>query len=235
VRSRWHVHRARSAIIALLFAVAAIVLGAAIPASAHTALVGSDPRDGATLSSPPSAITLTFSEPVQTSFTQVAVLDSAGGRYESGQPQIDSARVIQPVIPLRNGSFQISYRVVSTDGHPVTGTLSFAVAAADSPAPTSADNSAPAAPGLEASASANPAPSDRSAAADSANSPERVNMARANAHSQAIPTWALVSAGVVVVVAALSAGAVLLARRRVQPIDNGGTRHTERENVYKER
>jgi hypothetical protein len=31
VRSRWHVHRARSATIALLFAVAAIVLGAAIP------------------------------------------------------------------------------------------------------------------------------------------------------------------------------------------------------------
>jgi copper resistance protein C len=198
--------------------------------------VDSDPRDGATLSSPPSAITLTFSEPVQTSFTQVAVLDSAGGRYESGQPQIDGARVIQPVTPLRNGSFQISYRVVSADGHPVTGTLSFAVAApvADSPAPTSAGVSAPAAPGVEASASASPAPGDRSAAADSANSPERVNIAEANANSQAIPTWALVSAGVVVV-AALSAGAVLLARRRVQPIDNGGTRHTERENVYKER
>ena len=42
--------------------VAAFVFGGMTPASAHTDLVSSDPRDGAELAAPPAQVTLVFAE-----------------------------------------------------------------------------------------------------------------------------------------------------------------------------
>ena len=94
-------------------------LSAALPAYAHAALVGSDPADGATLTSPPTLITLTFNEPIDGDFSQVVVLDTAGGHHESGKPHVDGGQVHQEVGPLDVASCKVSYRVGSADGHPV--------------------------------------------------------------------------------------------------------------------
>jgi hypothetical protein len=114
----------------LVAAVAGVVLSAT-PAAAHTTLVGSNPEDGATLTGAPAEVTLEFNEPVQQEFTQVAVLDADDNHYEDGAPEVDGSIVTQAVQDLPAGDYRISYRVGSSDGHPVTGVLSFTVAAQD--------------------------------------------------------------------------------------------------------
>lgn len=112
----------------LVAAVAGVVLSAT-QAAAHTTLIGSTPEDGATLTGPPAEVTLEFNEPVQQDFTQVAVLDADDNHYEDGAPQVVGAIVTQAVHDLPAGDYRISYRVGSSDGHPVTGVLTFTVAA----------------------------------------------------------------------------------------------------------
>jgi hypothetical protein len=123
---------------------AAVCLVAALPAVAHTELIGSSPADGATLTTPPAKVLLEFSEPVQTEFGQVAVLDDADVHYEQGNPQIVGATVTQGVDELSAGTYRISYRVGSADGHPITGTLTFTVTAATAePTPPDAPSTTP--------------------------------------------------------------------------------------------
>ncbi|HEX6335481.1 MAG TPA: copper resistance CopC family protein [Jiangellaceae bacterium] len=123
----------------LVVAVAGVVLSAT-PAAAHATLVGSEPEDGATLTKPPAEVTLEFSEPVQQDFTQIAVLDAGDNHYEDGAPEVVGGVVTQAVHDLPAGDYRISYRVGSSDGHPVTGLLTFTVAALDEggaePSPT---------------------------------------------------------------------------------------------------
>ena len=92
---------------------AAICLAAALPAVAHTELIGSSPADGATLTTPPAEVLLEFSEAVQAEFGQVAVLDDADVHHEQGNPQIVGAKVTQGVDELSAGIYRISYRVGS--------------------------------------------------------------------------------------------------------------------------
>jgi copper resistance protein C len=109
--------------------------------------VSSNPEDGATLASPPSVITLTFNESVEGEFSAVVVLDAAGAHHESGEPQVAGVQVTQAVGALDAGSFNISYRIVSEDGHPVEGTLAFSITG---PAPTATRTAAAAAPSAAA-------------------------------------------------------------------------------------
>jgi copper resistance protein C len=109
---------------------AAICVAVAVPAAAHTELIGSSPADGATLTTAPAEVLLEFSQPVQTEFGQVVVLDDTGAHHEQGDPQIMGAIVTQSLGKLVAGAYQISYRVGAADGHPITGTLTFTVASA---------------------------------------------------------------------------------------------------------
>ena len=122
---------------------AAICLAAALPAVAHTELIGSSPADGATLTTPPAEVLLEFSEAVQAEFGQVAVLDDADVHHEQGNPQIVGATVTQGVDELSAGTYRISYRVGSADGHPITGTLTFTVTAAAETTPPDAPSTTP--------------------------------------------------------------------------------------------
>lgn len=119
--------------------VGVLAVGTASSAAAHTELVGSTPPDGATMETPPAEVVLEFSQPVQTQFAQVAVLDEADGHHEQGEPQVVGATVTQDVEELAPGTHRISYRVGSDDGHPVTGTLTFTIAAAPAPQTGSSD------------------------------------------------------------------------------------------------
>lgn len=115
----------------VLLTVAVAVVFSAGQAAAHARLVGSDPEDGATLDEAPAEVVLELSEAVQQEFTQVAVLDADEGHHETGEPVVAGSTVTQAVDALSAGEYRISYRVVSSDGHPVTGTLTFTVAASD--------------------------------------------------------------------------------------------------------
>ena len=126
--ARWR--RALGPVGALLVALA-IVLGPAGPASAHAELVASDPAEGAVLEAAPEQVTLTFSEPVRLKSQEVAVYDAAGdpvaaeASASGTEVRIDLTRAAR----LPDGTYVVSWNVLSDDGHPVAGALTFAVGA----------------------------------------------------------------------------------------------------------
>lgn len=116
-------------IAATLIALALSSVGVGI-ASAHTALVSSDPAKDANLTKPPAAIVLTFSENINPAFATIVVSSADGRKWVSGSPQVDGPRLTAAVGPGRpaTGVYTVGYRVVSTDGHPVTGSYTFTIA-----------------------------------------------------------------------------------------------------------
>ncbi len=114
---------------ALVLAVLLGVLGAA-PAAAHNQLRGSDPADGATLPRTPGAVVLTFDQPAVALGTQV-VVTGPDGAASTGAAELVDATVRQPLVPgAPAGAYAVVWRVTSSDGHPITGELTFRSAAA---------------------------------------------------------------------------------------------------------
>lgn len=153
-------HTRATTVAALL---AAVVPWVVVPtASAHDALTGTTPAAGSTLSVAPTAVSLTFAESPMAQGLGVAVTGPDGSRVTSGTPVVRVNEVSQRLLPLtRSGTYTVAYRVVSADGHPVSGTFTFdlALTSVSSPAPTTG----PAAP-----SSTTPAPTASSVLAESA-------------------------------------------------------------------
>lgn len=132
---------ARGAALVLVCAVLAL-LGAG-QASAHTRLLSSDPADGTSLGTGPSTVSLVFNENMQAEFSTVTVVGPDRTEYQSGAVTADQGTLRIGVAPLgAAGRYEIGYRVISEDGHPVTGSVAFTLTAdgpaAAAPAPTSA-------------------------------------------------------------------------------------------------
>lgn len=109
----------------------------AAPATAHDALVSTSPEDGATVTGSPDVVELTFNNPVQNQFGEVAVLGSDDAEYQQGEPDVVGATVTQPIAELSDGRYTVAYRIVSSDGHPVSGSFSFTVQGSSAGAPES--------------------------------------------------------------------------------------------------
>lgn len=119
---------------------AALLIGAtASPAFAHAALTGSNPADGETVAQAPESITLEFSETLDAPSTQLAVTDKSGADVTTAAPEISDATASVPVWLPEAGEYTVAYRLVSVDGHPIDGSISFtsqkASPSAESPAP----------------------------------------------------------------------------------------------------
>lgn len=142
----------RAAIVACLMALA-ISTGIG-PARAHTALTASDPAADAALVASPTAITLTFNESIDTEFATIAVTDSDGKQQAIGTPSVRDAQVTAPVsTALPGGAYTVAYRVISDDGHPVTGSYQFSITTTgNTPAPATSTTAASAPPESTAAA-----------------------------------------------------------------------------------
>ena len=98
------------------------------PAGAHAFLDLADPRVGSTVSSPPAALALTFTEPIEAAFSRVEVTDAAGKRIEIGPLQHPTPATITVSLPgLAPGSYMVSWSVVSVDTHATDGHFTFTV------------------------------------------------------------------------------------------------------------
>jgi methionine-rich copper-binding protein CopC len=109
---------------AALLSLALLLVGSG-PASAHASLVGSDPKDGATLTAAPATITFTFNENIGNP-AYIAVTAPNGSKVDVGDVRaIDNT--ITATLPDvdQKGRYTASYRVVSADGHPVEGTIHY--------------------------------------------------------------------------------------------------------------
>ncbi|MFF6875112.1 copper resistance protein CopC [Streptomyces sp. NPDC012474] len=122
--------RVRTLVLVLLAAACALLAGAG-PASAHAAVTGSDPGQGAVVDKAPARISLTFSEQVALSDDSLRVLDPEGKRVDTGKPSNVSGTTY--AVPLHSGlpdgTYTVAYQVVSADSHPVAGAYTFSIGA----------------------------------------------------------------------------------------------------------
>lgn len=135
----------RGAVSVVVTAVVGVVLmlASATPASAHAVIVDTDPRDGTVLEDSPARLTLTFNEPVQVPPGGVLVLDAAGDPVAATSTAVDTQVEIAVPDDLDDGTYVVSWRVMSGDTHPVAGAFAFSVGA---PSETVAAAPAPEAP-----------------------------------------------------------------------------------------
>jgi len=112
-----------SGLLAPLIVVVTLLCSA--PAFAHAVLMSSIPADGAVLSEAPGQVRLDFSEPV--SLTSLNLL-SPSGEKTALTGAADNA-FVEAGLPdlVAKGSYALSYRIISADGHPIAGTLIFSI------------------------------------------------------------------------------------------------------------
>lgn len=186
-----------AALTTLLLTLLLGLLGA-VPASAHDTLEGSDPADGATVATVPASVTLTFNEEVQNFSPVIQVTGPDGANWADGDPTVAGVDVSVPIkAGAPAGAYTVAYRIVSSDGHPVTGELAFtaeAAAAGAAPASSAAPTSSPASSAVTSSAvtssavtsSAPTSPSSSSAPSSSAAAGQTTSAAASSAPSSAL-------------------------------------------------
>ncbi|MGW7542852.1 copper resistance protein CopC [Streptomyces sp. NPDC054770] len=116
-------------LVLLFLAVTGALLAGAAPASAHAALLGSDPSQGVVVPKAPDQISLTFSENVSTNDNSLRVLDPQGKRVDLRKPTNLSGTTygVQLKSGLGKGTYTVAWQVVSADSHPVAGAFTFSV------------------------------------------------------------------------------------------------------------
>lgn len=116
---------------ALLLLALAIVGATALPAFAHATLLSTEPNAGGVYASSPSAVTLRFNESVEVSLGGVKVFGARDRKQVvTGQPEHprgDGAFVTVDLPHLGNGTYVVTWRVISADSHPVEGAFTFQV------------------------------------------------------------------------------------------------------------
>jgi copper transport protein len=109
----------------ILGAVLAALLLVPALADAHASLTGSTPASGAVLDRAPRQVEFTFSEHVEGSFGALRVIDDRGRRVDDGKVGRPGGRSDALTVGVRpgtgNGAYAATYRVISADGHPVSG------------------------------------------------------------------------------------------------------------------
>jgi methionine-rich copper-binding protein CopC len=115
------------------------------PALAHDVLISTDPVKGAQLTTGPAKVTLTFDQYVQTGganedVDQIAVTGPGGqGQWADSPVTVSNNLVSAPLRPLGPaGVYTIGYRILSADGHAVTGESTFTLTKAGTGSPASA-------------------------------------------------------------------------------------------------
>ena len=144
---------------ALLLSVG-ISLPAAPAAFAHDQLISSSPAPDERLDKTPAGIILNFSSPLLTLGHEVRVVDDNARNWAAAAPALTRETLTQPLPELPDGGYQVSWRVVSADGHPISGSYGFRVGnAAAEPAATAGPVESPGASpsaGVETGAAATP-------------------------------------------------------------------------------
>ncbi|MEO7423178.1 MAG: copper resistance CopC family protein [Ornithinibacter sp.] len=138
--------------------------GVGVALLAHTQLLATTPEDGSTVTAA-TEVVLKFSEDVNPDFVKV-VVKGPGGVEADGAPVVAGVDVTQALAAdLPEGTHEVTYRVVSTDGHPVSGSITFTTTMAPTPSGSPSPSPSPSAtsttansPTARPSASAAPSP-----------------------------------------------------------------------------
>lgn len=100
-------------------------------ALAHAHLKVQTPAADATVSSAPKVLTLNFSEGIEPNFSGVKVIGPDNAVVKTGKLDLDPSNNTQVNVPIESelaaGKYQVSWHVVSVDGHKTKGQYSFTV------------------------------------------------------------------------------------------------------------
>ncbi|MGZ0243218.1 MAG: copper resistance CopC family protein [Actinomycetales bacterium] len=103
----------------------------ALPASSHEQLVDQEPKSGQVLEAGISEVRLSFSDDLisldNSAGSEIVILDSNQNPVNNGCAVIDARTAIARADIDTPGTYQVGWRVVSGDGHPISGSFSFVV------------------------------------------------------------------------------------------------------------
>ena len=97
-------------------------------ASAHAVLTSTTPANESQVKRGPDRIAMQFNESVSAAFGGVKVFGPDGARVDTGSVRSDGRAVEVPVRAKSPGTYAVSWRAVSADGHPIRGAFVFHVA-----------------------------------------------------------------------------------------------------------
>ena len=84
------------------------------------------PTSRSAIDTAPGFVTLTFDEPPQAKFSAIHITGPDGQRKDSGPVALNDAAVREQLIGSRPaGRYVVDWRVVSDDGHPISGQFTF--------------------------------------------------------------------------------------------------------------
>ncbi|AXG78825.1 copper resistance CopC/CopD family protein [Streptomyces paludis] len=122
-----------------LLLVTAVLLGTVLTvssgtASAHAALTGSTPEDGAVVATAPKDIALSFSEQVSLGNDSIRVLDPDSKRVDTAKIRdMSGGGTVRYGVDLQtglaDGTYTVAWRAVSADSHPIAGAFTFSIGA----------------------------------------------------------------------------------------------------------
>ncbi|QCU79744.1 copper resistance protein CopC (plasmid) [Citricoccus sp. SGAir0253] len=163
-----------------------------------------DPADGQSFGSAPTAVEVSFSDAPLALGAEILVEDAQGVDWTTGEVQIDQNNAVQPLRPdAPAGQYTVTWRVVSSDSHPIEGSFGFTVAGAGA-SPTGSALSTPA-----SSAPATPAPTQAAS----------TSQASAEQPDQGFPAGFIVVLVAILVLALVIVVVAVLARRRADATD----------------
>ena len=109
-------------------ALAAITASAAPAVWAHAFLDHASPAVGSSVPTPPTAVTLWYTQDLEAAFSGVTVTNAAGERVDLGNVRVvpGGPNELQVGLkPLPPGTYTVSWHVVSVDTHPTQGNFTF--------------------------------------------------------------------------------------------------------------
>jgi len=136
---------------AVLLAIAAAV-GAAAPAQAHDQIISTSPSEDGHVDTAPAEVSMVYTDSLIEVGAVVLVMDDTDKDWADGPVALDGPNATQAIKPgMPDGIYQVRWRVVSSDGHPISGVYDFAVGTATLTTDTSTETSS------DAEATADPA------------------------------------------------------------------------------
>ena len=109
----------------------AFMVAAPLAAQAHTALVSSNPADKTTVATMPTEVSLTFNEALMSlggkQLSKFSIHDPKHHELKLGKFKVTGTTISATIKPenFKAGTYKVYYRVISADGHPVSGIISF--------------------------------------------------------------------------------------------------------------
>lgn len=100
------------------------------PVHAHAILVHAEPAKDAVIDKPPSEIKLTFNEEVGEEYLALAVQNDKGKRVDGHDASLqfgNHANLSASVSDMSSGKYLVRYRVLSADGHVISGKYYFTI------------------------------------------------------------------------------------------------------------